>query len=959
MLQQDSALGTSLLHTTSVSSQSPVDNEALCNREIIEISSDSESGESSLSSSIENTTAYLIQQYSHNFGCPSHTPTTSPTSLTSPTWSLNKIINMYNQHLPKDYPQPGRFGYSGRISSQQWSSLLCGISSESSIPPVLELPYQACNTATTTTYDIDSFLAKVRCLSVASKGIRVQFSPSCLKNISSDVHLFSKIDEKLLSGKVHVHHVPLHQIPHFYLGHLASSLHLPLYVFLPGLWNKNIHNSYISNQHLQQWMDIGFVPAIQHHCPPDVVQHLPSSFTSASMNVFARGRELGIQEGRFESGKRQELHYFLSGKYLKKIWQDMKKFAQRPGYTHFQEMFLLVDAKDLKLQLKSSSIGGCWELFTEMLEGEVDFKCLDENFQFLDLGQEVSCKEKGTTCFFRTCCLEKWAKEIKQNSPGLKATSYTWALTTATANQTLAFSKCSSQYQNGLIYSQLYSPLKSLFDAGSTYPFQNSSLDYLSLNSEILKIWQSSGSGAERFQVDIEKLEKSYTHSRDRIVLALQEAIQQRRSFGIRQEHRLSFQLFRTLKNRADEISLIQLPGCCYIQKSDEIFHFLNGNFLRFGLALEYTAIKLKASGFDQSQDLSRIFRMFLQLQKASYTNTLLQAQGDLWRSHTGSGEKLVAGLGLKDKLAKYNFCWLSPCVMDWNKWIFGKILSQSTTFDYIQIHPTALHKTKQLLYQKSQWEILEKFGELLMDIQDCTSQETYRILAFLGTMVIQKFGTDVWTALLKFCNCEWKEDTEKKRELAQRGQLALDYKNIVDFAPSRFTRIKYSNKHKLSLQERWEILFHTSDKWEKQELRKAWKDKPYRQYFEKCYSMISASCDTETAKCWEYLLVQTQFARGNFLLPSPAKHSFLQKQTVQGQLSKIYWVPLKHQSWVMSSDLRTLPEKGSSEDKWDKWSIDYYCPIPNEYESPDLLFMERLEPLKVLERFQRKRSCR
>jgi hypothetical protein len=53
------------------------------------------------------------------------------------------------------------------------------------------------------------------------------------------------------------------------------------------------------------------------------------------------------------------------------------------------------------------------------------------------------------------------------------------------------------------------------------------------------------------------------------------------------------------------------------------------------------------------------------------------------------------------------------------------------------------------------------------------------------------------------------------------------------------------------------------------------------------------------------------------------------------------------------------LPEKGSSEDKWDKWSIDYYCPIPNEYESPDLLFMERLEPLKVLERFQRKRSCR
>jgi hypothetical protein len=222
--------------------------------------------------------------------------------------------------------------------------------------------------------------------------------------------------------------------------------------------------------------------------------------------------------------------------------------------------------------------------------------------------------------------------------------------------------------------------------------------------------------------------------------------------------------------------------------------------------------------------------------------------------------------------------------------------------------------------------------------------------------MVIQKFRTDVWAALFKFCDPEWKEDSEKKRERALKGQLALDYNNVLGFAPSRFSRIKYSNKHKLSLQERWEILFHTSDKWEKQDLRRAWKHKPYRQYFEKCYSMISVTCDAETAKCWEYLLVQTQFARTNFLLPSPAKHSFLQKQTSAGQVSKIYWVPLKHESWPLSDSLRTLPEKGSAEDQWKKWSIDYYCPIPEEYESPSELFMGKLEPQVVLERFLKKR---
>ena len=928
----------------------------LNDKEIIEISSDSDSNESSLSFSLEDTTTSLIHQYSNNFVCQTHSRISDNSSGLPPSWSMGRLAQYLNDYLPKDFPKPGIFGYTGSISSQQWSSLLCGISSDSLTPPALEFPIQDFNLATTTTYDIDSFIAKVKCLSVASKGLRVQFSPSCLKNITSDLHLFSKIEEKLPSGKVHINQVPLHQIPHFYLGHLASSLHLPIYVFLPGLWSKNItKNSYISNLHLQQWMDIGFIPAIFQHCPSDVLQHLPVSFSSASMNIFARGRECGIQDTRLQSGKRHELHYFLSGKYLKSIWQDMIKFSKRAGYTHFQDMFLLVDAKDLKLQLKSSSIDECWELFINLLGGDIDFNSLEENFQFLDLGQEVTCLEKTATCFYRKCCLEKSLGEIKQKSPGLKTTSYSWALTTATANQIFAYSKCSSQYANGLIYSQFYSPLKSLFDAGSTYPLQNSSLDYLSLSPEILKIWQAAGGSGERFQVDIQKLEKSYTHSRDRVLLALRSAIHQRRSFGIRQEHRLSFQLFQKLKERQEEIGFSQLPNCCYMQTSEEIFHFLYGNFLRFGLGLEYTATRLKEGSFEQSHDLSRIFRMFLQLQKASFTSTLLQAQGTLWKSYKDSEENQVVGLGLKHQMAKYKFCWLSPTLMDWNKWAFEKSFSQSTAFNYIQIHPTALHKTKHLLYQKSQWEILERFGELLRAIHDSSSQETYKILAFLGTMVIQRFRSDVWTALFNFCDCEWQEDKELMREKALSGQLPLHYENVVGFAPSRFTRIKYSNKHKLSLQDRWEILFHSSDKWEKQELRKAWKEKPYRLYFEKCYSLISDCCDPATARYWEYLLVQTPFARANFLLPSPAKHSFLQKQTVAGNLSRIYWVPIQRESWSESLSLRRLPEKGSSEYQWNKWSIDYYCPIPDQYELPYELYMGKLQPQQVLERFEKK----
>ncbi|KAG0123165.1 hypothetical protein HOY82DRAFT_544328 [Tuber indicum] len=710
-----------------------------CKHEIIEISSDSDSDTSPLCSNEEEILRHLIQEFSNSFACSEHLPLSSSNTV-PPSWSLARISQWIDQSLPMAFPEPGKLGYWGRVSSQQWQRLPCGILDTNSIPSQLEIPAASFSSKTTTRYDIDSIIAKAKC--------------------------FSVIDKKLLSGKYSIHQVPLHHIPHFYLGHLASRLHLPLYVFLPTLWNNNVKNSsYISNQHLQQCLDMGFIPTILRHFTADIIQYLPLSFNTASMNVFARGRELGVQGGRFESGKRLEFHYFLSGRYLQKVWQDMVKFSEQPGCTHFQGMFLLVDAKDLKLQLKSSTMAGYWHLLEDMVEGELDFTVLDKNFQFLDLGQEVSSEDENQTCFFRTCCLEKGLKQIREKSTGLKAATYSWALTTATANQTLAYSKCSSQYENGLVYSQYYAPLKSFFDAG------------------------------------------------DRVLRALKAAIQQRRSFGIRQEHGISFQLFDSLKLRAEQIDFSGFSKCCFMQESSEIFHFLHGNFLRFDLGLEYTAARLKMINFDQSQDLSRIFRMFLQMQKCCFSNILLEAQGDLWRSQTGTGEKYTPGLALKDQLATYKFCWLSKSILDWRNWAFGNILSKSTTFNYIQFHPTSLRKAKHWLYEKTQSEFLERFGELLKAIHDSASHDTYKILAFLGTQVIQTFRTDVWKALFKFCNSEWTQDAELRVDLALSGQLPLDCENILGFAPSRFSRIKLSNRYKFFLQERWEILFHVYDK--------------------------------------------------------------------------------------------------------------------------------------------------
>ncbi|PUU72138.1 hypothetical protein B9Z19DRAFT_1069995 [Tuber borchii] len=601
------------------------------------------------------------------------------------------------------------------------------------------------------------------------------------------------------------------------------------------------------------------------------------------MSIFARGRESGTQSGRFESGKRQEHHYFLPGRFLKEVWEDIVKFSMQPGYTHFGNAFILIDAKDLKLHLKSSTLEGSWKMLIEMLDGDLNFNSLDSSFQFLDLGQEIISQQEKTICFFRTCCLNEGLAQISSDSSGLQSANYTWALTALTANQTLAYSKVSQQYQNGLIYSQFYSPLKCLFDAAGTYPFQNQSLNYLSISSEIMKLWQAGRIGSERFNIDMSKLQRAYTHSRDRILLALRESIQHGRSFSTRQEHRISIEMFHALARKPIQISSNQTFQTCLIVNSEEIFHLLYANICRFGLALEYTAAKLDISRDESTSDLSRIFRMFLQLQKASFTSVLLQAQGELWKSPSKLENKVKYGLGLRYQLEKFNFCWLSPSLLNWSNWSPEASFSDSNAFNYIPIHKTALGKTKYLLAERTEWEILERFARLLREIQDPSSHITYKILAFLGTMVIQKFRRDIWAALFKFAEPEWKDNTTLKREQALSGVLPLDYENVIGYAPSRFTRIKYSNKHKLTLQERWEILFHSDDKWDQQDLRKSWKEKPFRLFFQKCYDTIATTCDLATARSWEYLLLQTQFARSNFLLPSPSKYSFLQKYSKRG----------------------------------------------------------------------------
>ncbi|PUU73398.1 hypothetical protein B9Z19DRAFT_1004521 [Tuber borchii] len=215
--------------------------------------------------------------------------------------------------------------YSENLSKELCSKLFCGVGLQSDNLPIpgLSISNSSETFLVNCSYDIDSFISKAKSLSIAKKGIRVQFCPNSLQNISQNIHLFSPIPERLISGKIKYHQIPIHHIPHFRLGTILSTLHIPVYVFLPGLYQQSpAPNSYINNHTLQQWMDIGFLPAVHTHYTDDILQHLPTSFDSAYMEVYARSRESGIKRSSNDPqlGRRQEIHYFLPLEHLENVW---------------------------------------------------------------------------------------------------------------------------------------------------------------------------------------------------------------------------------------------------------------------------------------------------------------------------------------------------------------------------------------------------------------------------------------------------------------------------------------------------------------------------------------------------------------------------------------------------------------------------------------------------------------
>lgn len=139
-------------------------------------------------------------------------------------------------------------------------------------------------------FDIDSIVGLPSSLRVARRGMHINFFPQYVRNIQQDLHIKLETDDLNRPMKPRIK-VKIHQIPHFQLGTIMGGLEIPIYVFVPGLFQRDRPTNFPTEVQLARFYDSLFIPAIYTSGRTDQLQHLPSSFAMARRNAQASSSE--------------------------------------------------------------------------------------------------------------------------------------------------------------------------------------------------------------------------------------------------------------------------------------------------------------------------------------------------------------------------------------------------------------------------------------------------------------------------------------------------------------------------------------------------------------------------------------------------------------------------------------------------------------------------------------------
>lgn len=400
------------------------------------------------------------------------------------------------------------------------------------------------------------------------------------------------------------------------------------------------------------------------------------------------------------------------------------------------------------------------------------------------------------------------------------------------AGSTTTLTPSSSRLRRGgILYGQTYNLTKEIIDAARTFPFQNPDLRLLALDSGL-----RDGVQNIRMKSTWSKniTDRAYLASKQRCHVGLMDS--QQRSFGVREEYRISWVLFqsvlsvlRSLPSTCRRLRLQAPPSYLRTIRTPDFIHFLWNNVNKFTTGFE--VVRAKASTGLTTWEQTKVMDMFLHCLRVAIGGHDYSRKASLWWSRrklqTPVTEPLNVryGLGFSQTLEHYGYCWLEPLV-DWNKLSFLPEVTHSVLFRlgtlqkrYLKCGGHVRHFFDTSRQADLAFEWLQNRGN--------GSVVTNRIISWLVHLCLQQIRIDVLRAIRRDIRPEM-------HSAILDGTIQFCYKGLSSILLCGMTAVAgLGTQHKNPLN-----TTRALSKYEDRRLRENWENKPFR----KLYHRISCT---------------------------------------------------------------------------------------------------------------------
>jgi hypothetical protein len=689
--------------------------------------------------------------------------------------------------------------------------------------------------------------------------------------------------------------MPLHKISHYCFGTAVGMESLFIFIFFPALHldGTHEHTTYLSHQDQELWYDAVLSPAIKKTVGcSNILQHYPASANIANLDSTALSAE---SLSRKDSSREQLLRYALQHQHLDQLWDCiLQSIAENPGVARFAGATLFMHAKNTKLEHMDSSLPSAYGGWEACWSKVADPQFYNKDRTFVDLAKQITSEDsalpydqipddhEAEVFLWKRCCLNAYAQTREVlNADGSRAkgnarrTTYPWATMRDTAGQTLFAVPHGKESTDGLVYSQFYGLIKTPFDTAKTYVFHNESLENLALDPGYVQSLQQEGGGAS-FSKSV--CEFAYLHSKMRAHANLTD--NQWRSYGIREEHRISLSIMEEICEQwrqwdlyDDSVDDINAPLPYYIVPTQELLSFLSAQINKHCFLFEHT---LAHAARTYSLPETVVMVVALRALRFCYGSNLLQQESLLyknrWEQARGQAIVVKEGLGMRETMEQCGLGWFLP-KFNWATWRLAPPHG-----DNILVGNLLLHKE-----YKRRWRAVKDLRDVYVRFHQAESwYEQHNLrhsprllekwLEYLHALNLEQFDLDVWKAVLK-ANSGKAELTPEaiqsngEVEYCYRGMKKMFLVNGVASPPHFVTGNKMQFERVADL---LDFLFL----WDEQE-RSGWGHKPYRVILRKSFELIERQLGYQRASRWlgEFLhLVRLT----HWVLPYPSKAALI-----------------------------------------------------------------------------------